>query len=114
MEKQSTKGVVLSFIDALNTENFEEARKYIADDLSFVGAMGTRQGGDTYINDMKGLLLKYNISKTFVEEDDVCLIYNIRFRNLNEPIYSCGLYRLENGKIKSIRVVFDPRPLLQR
>jgi len=95
-------------------ENFEDARNCVADDLSFVGAMGTRQGGDVYINDMKGLLLKYDINKVFVDGNDICLIYNIHFGNLPAPIFSCGLYHLENGKIKSIRVVFDPRPLLQR
>lgn len=106
------KEVVLAFINAMNDEDFGKARNYVTHDLVFVGVMGTRNGADNYFNDMKKMKFKYNIKKTFVDGDnDVCLFYDIDMGGVT--IFSCGWYQLENGKIKSFKVVFDPRPLLE-
>jgi hypothetical protein len=45
-----------------------------------------------------------------VDQDDVCLFYNITIRGIN--IFSSGWYVVKNGKISSFKVIFDPRPLL--
>ncbi|MBD2701226.1 nuclear transport factor 2 family protein [Spirosoma sp. BT702] len=106
------KETVLAFIEALNDEDFEAARDLLADDMSFVGVMGTRNGGDVYIQDMQKMKFKYDIEKVFVDGDDVCLWYNI---DMGGPkIFSSGWYVTEAGKVKSIKVLFDPRPLLDK
>jgi len=48
---------VLSFIDALNNEDFKSARKLTTDDLRFEGVMGTREGADAYFADMEKMKL---------------------------------------------------------
>lgn len=106
----NSKAVVLSFIQALNAEDFDLARTQLHDDMSFKGVMGERNGADTYISDMQKMKLKYDIQKIFVDNNEVCLWYNIMMENNN--ILSCGWYKLEDEKIKSFQVVFDPRPLL--
>jgi hypothetical protein len=112
-KSEERKQAVLSFIDALNREDFDSARKLVNENLSFIGPLGTRDGADVYVKDMERLRLKYDVKKTFVESKDVCLIYDITFNKDHGAVYSCGMYHLEGGKISSIRVVFDPRPLLE-
>ncbi len=105
------KEVVLCFIDALNNDDFTHAKDYISDDMVFVGAMGTRNGGQAYISDMEKMRLKYDIKKTFADGNDVCLWYNIAISG--QTIFASGWYHVENYRILSIKVVFDPRPLLE-
>ncbi len=109
--ENKAKETVLSFIKVINEEEFDMGREYINEDLSFIGVMGSRTGADTYINEMKGLKIKYKIEKAFVDGDDVCLIYDLLMNGIT--IYGCGWYHLINGKISSIKVVFDPRSLLK-
>ena len=104
------KEVVLSFIDALNADDFKSARMYLNDDLVFKGVMGSRDGADVYMQDMKKMKFKYELKNSFVNRRDVCLIYDINMSG--SVIRTCGLYHVKDGKITSIRVIFDPRPLL--
>lgn len=108
----TAKDVVLSFIKALNMEDFVAARICVHDDLTFEGVLGTRKGADSYFNDMEKMRLKYNIKKVFQDGNDVCLLYDINMSGTE--VFTCGWYQLETNKIKSLKVVFDPRPLLQQ
>lgn len=105
------KDAVLSFLKALNDDDFDRARDHTSDSLSFVGVLGSRDGADAYFEDMKRMRLKYDIQKVFVEGNDVCVLYEINMSGA--PIFCCGWYQVEDGKISSIRVVFDPRPVLE-
>lgn len=62
---------IQSFLQALNNEDFNAARNYLADNVKFVGVMGTRDGGDVYIADMEKMKFKYDIKKVFENGDDV-------------------------------------------
>ena len=104
------KNTVLSFIDAMNNEDFTGARRYAAENMTFDGVLGSRNGADAYFSDMKKMKLKYDVLKVFTDGADVCLFYNIEMSGKN--IFTSGWYRVSEGKINSIRVVFDPRPLL--
>jgi limonene-1,2-epoxide hydrolase len=107
----SSKQTVLSFIKALNEEDFDGARKYTNDDLQFIGVMGTRNGADAYFNDMAKMKLKYDVQKAFADGTDVCLWYDIDMDG--QKIFSSGWYHIENHKIAWFKVLFDPRPLLE-
>ncbi|MEP6556572.1 MAG: nuclear transport factor 2 family protein [Ferruginibacter sp.] len=108
----SAKEVVLTFINALNEEDFETARNCLNDDMVFDGVLGHRDGADTYIKDMKKMKFKYKIKKTFENGNDVCLLYNIDMGG--KKIFTCGWYEIKANKIKSLTVVFDPRPVLEK
>ena len=102
--------IVLNFIDALNNEDFDAARACLDENMSFLGVLGTREGAGNYISDMSRMKFKYDIKKVFVDDSDVCLWYDI---NMGEKtILTSGWYHVENGKIRTLRVVFDPRPVL--
>jgi hypothetical protein len=106
----NAKNTVMSFIKHMNEEDFTAARKFTDDGLKFDGVMGSRDGADAYFQDMERMKFKYHILKTFADGEDVCLLYDITMSGIT--IFTCGWYRVEHNKITSIKVVFDPRPLL--
>ena len=108
----SGKAIVLTFINALNEEDFDTARDCLNEEMIFDGVLGHREGADTYISDMKKMKFKYTIRKAFEDGNDVCLLYDIDMSGTN--IFTCGWYQIKNKKIKSIKVVFDPRPVLEK
>lgn len=110
LTEHNAKVVVLDFINALNTGNFEMARAQLHDDMTFKGVMGERNGADIYIEDMKKMKFKYEVKKVFLNDEDVCLWYDINMGK--STIYACGWYQLADEKIKSFQVIFDPRPIL--
>lgn len=105
------KEVVMSFVKALQNEDFKAARSYVNDTMSFLGPLASREGAEAYFKDMERMRLKYDIKKVFVEGDDVCLLYD--FSTGPITLFGCGWYHVENGKINSLRVVFDPRPIVE-
>ena len=105
------KEIVLSCIKALNKEDFDEARTYVDDDMTFEGVLGSRNGAEAYFKDMRQMKLKYDIIKAFEAGNDVCLLYDLHMGEL--VLFGCGWYQLKNGKISSLKVVFDPRPVLE-
>jgi hypothetical protein len=107
----NAKEAVLACVQAINDEDFEKGRSLVSDDMSFVGVLGSRDSGDAYINDMTHMKLKYDVKKAFVEGDDVCLFYDLTMSG--KTIFGCGWYHVENGKINSLKVLFDPRPFLE-
>lgn len=111
-EITNAEKVVTTFINALNNEDFTTAANQLAPGMKFDGVMGKRDSAEAYISDMKRMKFKYHIIKIFVNENDVCLLYDINMGNAT--IFTCGWYHLEDGKISSLKVVFDPRPLLEK
>jgi len=108
----SAREIVLSCVQALNQEDFKTARNYVTDNMSFVGVLGSRDGADAYFSDMEKMKLKYSIKKVFSSDDDVCLLYDLKISG--KTIFGCGWYHVEDGKIESLKVIFDPRPLLDQ
>ena len=53
----SPRTVVLALIDALNKEAFDAARQYVADNMTFKGVLGTREGAEAYFEDMRKMKL---------------------------------------------------------
>ncbi|MBZ4188544.1 nuclear transport factor 2 family protein [Niabella beijingensis] len=110
MKNQAT-ALVLRFIEALNAENFPDARVCLREDFVFEGVLGKREGADLYIKEMTQMKLKYQVQQAFAAGEDVCLWYEIDMGG--KMVLASGWYHTENGKILSLKVVFDPRPLLE-
>ena len=111
-EKQSAKEVVLAFVDALNGEDFKTAGTYLAKDMTFKGVLGSRDGAEAYMKDIQHMKLKYKVKKSVAEHNDVCLIYDLTMSGTT--LLGYGWYHLDDGKISSLNVMFDPRPLLEQ
>jgi hypothetical protein len=106
-----TKEIVLALIDAINKEDFQTARTYVTDDFKFNGVLGARDGAEAYFKDMQEMKLKYDIKKTFTDGNDACIFYEIEMAG--KKIFCCGWYHLRDQRVSSLRVVFDPRPVLE-
>ena len=108
---KDAKDIVISCITALNHGNFNTAKNLVADNMTFSGVLGSRNGAEAYFRDMERMRLKYDIKKVFADDNDVCLFYDLHMSDMT--IFGCGWYHVENGKITSLKVVFDPRPVLE-
>lgn len=110
LTEHNAKVVVLDFIKALNEEDFDLARQQLHNDLDFKGVMSERIGADVYMEDMRRMKVKYDIKKVFTNNEDVCVFYDIHIRG--KRLFGSGWYSIENEKIKTFRIVFDPSPVL--
>jgi hypothetical protein len=88
------KEVVLGLGKALNDENFQIARRYVSDDMKYVGPFGSRDGAEAYLQEIERLRLKFDIPVSGI------------------TLFACGWFQVNAGRVSSLRVTFDPRPLL--
>jgi limonene-1,2-epoxide hydrolase len=107
----SPKQIVTDFINAVNNEDWSVARELVTDDFVFDGVLGHRDGADNYFEDMKRMKFKYEIQKIIGDHEDAAVKYNIQMGA--KTIFTCGWYHVKNGRINSLKVVFDPRPVLE-
>jgi ketosteroid isomerase-like protein len=107
-----TAQVADDFFEAWTNKDFERARSLLHDDLSFEGPIESFSDADSYVASLKqlsGIVTGAEKQKVFVDGDDVCVIYDLK----TAPIPSsrtCEWYRMRDGKIASVSVVFDARP----
>jgi predicted ester cyclase len=102
--------VVLAFGDAINAEDFQRARTYVADQLEHTYPLGADHGAEAYFEQLERVRPKYDTSKVFVDGNDVGVFYNVTVGGVT--MFASAWFKLENGKIRSFTVVFDPTPLL--
>ena len=74
------------------------------------GPLGSRTGGDAYLHDMRRIRIKYDVRKVFVDSADA-FRHDLTLSGV--LVYGCGWYHVEAGRVTSLRVVFDPRPVLE-
>jgi ketosteroid isomerase-like protein len=101
-----------SFFDAWTAGDFARARELLQDDVSFQGPIDAFSDADSYIASLRqlsGIVTGVDKQKIFADGDDVCVIYDLK----TAPVPSsrtCEWYRVRDGKIASVSVVFDARP----
>jgi hypothetical protein len=110
LSSDKAKQLVLRLGTAINEENFQAARTCVADDMRYEGPFGTRVGAEAYLEEIERLRLKFHILRTFADQEDVCVLYNIDTAGVT--LFACGWFQIKDGKVSSLKVTFDPRPLL--
>jgi ketosteroid isomerase-like protein len=104
--------VAEGFFDAWTGKDFERARGLLHDDVSFAGPIDSFSDADSYLASLRrlsGIVTGAEKRKVFVDGDDVCVIYDLK----TAPVPSsrtCEWYRVRDGRIASVWVVFDARP----
>ncbi len=63
---RDARHVVMSLVQALNDEDVETERQHLSDELSFVGSLGSRTGGDAYLHDMRRIRINYEVRHVFL------------------------------------------------
>jgi hypothetical protein len=109
--EKTAKNVVLSCVEAINREDYKLARQYASDDFSVARVLGSRHGADSYLSDIQRMRLKYDLKKVFADDRDACLFCDMTISGTT--IFGSAWHRVESEKIRSLTVVFDPRPLLE-
>jgi hypothetical protein len=104
---QCLKEVVMDYIKALDQRDYGSAIKLIHDDVKIIGPAGESFGGSkSFIEMMKKFPGRYNLKKAFVDNDEVCLLYDFVMEDVT--IYMFSWYRVSDRKIVFIRTIFDP------
>jgi hypothetical protein len=104
--------VAENFFDAWTSKHFQRARELLQDDVSFEGPIDSFSDADTYLaslQQLSGIVTGAEKLKVFVDGDDFCVIYDLK----TAPVPStrtCEWYRVRDGKVASVSVVFDARP----
>src|SRR5919204_6669885 len=117
---KSAKEIVMEVIQALERKDFKTVRSYISDNISLLApgpveltSFNQAEPFTTYLEHAD--LSKLEIKKEFVDSNDVCLLYEMNYREPPVTTFVCGWFHLnDDGKINSLRFVVDPRPLFQQ
>jgi limonene-1,2-epoxide hydrolase len=117
---KSAMEIVMEFIEALERKDFETVRSYISDNIHVLAPGPVElttfsQAGafTTYLEHAN--LPKLEIKKEFADSNDVCLLYEMNYREPPVTTFVCGWFHVnDDRKISSLRFVLDPRPLFQQ
>jgi hypothetical protein len=102
------KDIVLSYIEALYGRNYDLAKSYLSNSVKVIGPMGENfRSPEEFIAMMREQGGKYELKKTFVDGNDVCLLYDFitpAFRT-----FFSSWYKVKEGRIIFIHTVFDTK-----
>lgn len=105
------------FIRALERKDWKTVRGYISDNISVLAPgpieSTTFHQAEPFMNYLEHANLPpLEIKKEFADGNDVCLLYDMTYREPPLKTFVCGWFHVnEDGKIGSLRFVLDPRAL---
>ncbi len=103
----SAREVVLSYIEALDGQRYEEALDLLQEDVRIRGPAGENFGKPVdFIRMLRAYQSKYDVKKVFVDGADVCVLYDLSFGG--SSVYMSSWYQVKDGKIASVNTIFDP------
>ena len=101
------KEVVMSYIQALDGQRYEEAMGLLHDNVRIRGPAGETYGRPTsFVEMLRKYRGKYDVKKVFSDGADVCVLYDLIVAG--SPVYMSSWYQVRDGKIASVHTVFDP------
>src|SRR5690348_1017275 len=104
--------IVLDFQQAIGNKEFAAARKLLHDHLEFHGPIDTFHKADDYlhaIQKLSAIVEGVDILKVFEDRNEVALFCDLKTKTVGTSFVS-EWYKINDGKISSVRVVFDARP----
>jgi ketosteroid isomerase-like protein len=112
------KKIVTSFQESLNNRDLKSARSYVSDDFLCTNPLGSFDSAESYFKaaeqaqQMHQASYKFDLKKIFMDGNDVCVFNDVIAGTLT--LFACGWYHIEDQKIRSLKLIYDPRPLLQK
>lgn len=103
-----------AYFDAWQTRDFDRLRGLLADDVTFVGALGKADGADECVAGLRGMakiLDRIEVHARVANGHDVITWFDLH-TTVAAPAPTANWTRVENGKITAIQVTFDPRGIL--
>jgi hypothetical protein len=113
---KSAKDVVMEWMQAVERRDYQSLRGIVSDNISYVGPLNSFDKAEPYLKYLEHLSLpKFDIKKEFADSNDVCLLYELPIGTPPVTSFVCAWFHVgDDGKISSLRVIFDPRPYLQQ
>jgi uncharacterized protein YozE (UPF0346 family) len=121
---KSAKDIVIEFLQAAERRDFKSARSYLKDNVSYVSPLNSFDRAEPYLKYFEHVdLPPLDIKKEFADSNDVCILHELTLKphpmiqKIVPPTgtsFVCTWFHVDDGKISSIRVVFDPRPFVQQ
>ncbi len=110
------KEIVLEFLEALNRKDFKSARTYVSDNVSYISPLNSFNGAEPYFKYVEHLNLpKLDIKKVFTEGSHYFSVHwEVNYSTPPAPLSVSAWYQVNDGRISSMKLVFDPRPYLQQ
>jgi ketosteroid isomerase-like protein len=105
--------IAAAYFDAWRGRDFGLLRTLLADDVTFEGPLGRAGNADECLaglRRMSEIMTDIVVQKTFVDGPHVLTWFELHTTGTG-PMPTVNWRHVENGKITSIRVTFDPRPL---
>ena len=111
---KNAKDIVMEYFQAAFRTDFQSARGYLSDNISYVSPLNSFDRAEPYLKYLQhlnrtGLLVKFDIKKVFADNNDVCILHE-----WNSQIVCVWCHVGDDRKISSIKVIFDPRPFVQQ
>jgi len=103
---------VLAFQHAVGRKDFTTARTLLHDNLEFQGPIDTFHKAEDYlhaIQKLSAIVEGVDILKVFEDGNDVSLFCDLKTKVVGTS-FVAEWYKVKDGKIASVRVVFDARP----
>ena len=109
---KSARDIVMEFIQATERQDYQSARGYLSDNMTYVSPVNSFDSAEPYLKYnlhlyQTGQLVKFDIKKEFTDSNDVCIIHE-----LNSQIVCLWYHVDDDGKISSLRVILNPRQFL--
>jgi hypothetical protein len=105
---RDARGVVTSYIGALDSRDYDAAKDLLADGIRIRGPAGESfRTPNEFIGMLRSYNGKYDVKRVFSDGEDVCLIYDLV--TPAGTALMCSWYQVREGEIASIQSIFDPR-----
>jgi hypothetical protein len=113
---ESAKDIVMEYLQAAERRDFQSARGYLSDNISYVSPLNSFDRAEPYLKYLEHLdLPKLDIKKEFADSNDVCILHELKVGTPPVTSLVCLWAHVgDDGKISSFRLIFDPRPFLQQ
>jgi uncharacterized protein YozE (UPF0346 family) len=112
---KSAKEIVMEYLDLITErQDFKTARNYLKDNVSYVSPLNSFDSAEPYLKYNESLHLpKLDIKKIFTDGDDVCILHETNITKPPATVFTSLWFHVDDGKISSLRALFDPRPFVR-
>lgn len=111
---ETTRKIVEGYTSAWTSGDLETARSYLADDLEFRGSIDNFNDADSLISALSvflHILKSVDMQTTFYHEDEAIQMYDCVTDSPAGTIRTVEYFKLADGKITEIKVIFDASEL---
>jgi len=106
--------VLKNFYDAVVRRDLTSARKFLSEDLVFVGLFETYRGAESYLAALGGLLsitVRLDVKTIIAQGNDAAIFFELETRAPAEAtVLVAEWHQIKDGRIIHVRSAFDGRP----